>query len=143
MLIVFATAYIIELHFILANSLPRALPPTVNEATNALIMNWILKASPRLWVIFIVNIALIAPLSTPHMSPITSLQIFETFGAERINFIEKTLTDRLAEYCKERGAAMPHVNTQRIGKAIAEISKLYRYPYAEELFEIIRIKAVH
>lgn len=63
--------------------------------------------------------------------------------SERINFIEKTLTDRLAEYCKERGAAMPHVNTQRIGKAIAEISKLYRYPYAEELFEIIRIKAVH
>ena len=63
--------------------------------------------------------------------------------SERINYIEKTLTDRLADYCRERGAAMPPVNTQRIGKALAELSKLYRYPYAEELFANIRIKAVH
>ena len=63
--------------------------------------------------------------------------------SERINYIEKTLTDKLADYCKERAAAMPHVNAQRISKAMAEISKLYRYPYAEELFANIRIKAVH
>lgn len=74
-------------HLVFAKFLPKALPPTVIDATSALIINWMSKFNPILCVIFTVNIALIAPLSTPHISPITSLHILETFGADLINFM--------------------------------------------------------
>ena len=64
-----------------------ALPPTVNDATNALIKNCILKSNPKFLFILIVNIALIAPLKTPAISPITSLHILDTLGADLISFI--------------------------------------------------------
>ena len=74
-------------HLVFAKFFPKALPPTVIEATSALIINWMSKLNPMLCVIFTVSMALIAPLSTPHISPITSLHILETFGADLINFM--------------------------------------------------------
>jgi len=71
------------------------------------------------------------------------LEVDQFTISDRINFIEKTLTDNLAKYCKERNAAMPPVNTVRINKALSELSKLYKYPYVNELFENIKIKAAH
>lgn len=61
--------------YFFAISLPIAFPPTVREATIALIMNCKLNSKPNFSVIFNVTIALIAPLSTPHISPITSAHI--------------------------------------------------------------------
>ena len=69
-----------------ANSFPNAFPPTVKEATTALIINC--KFVPVFSAIFAAIIALIAPLSTPHISPITSAHILATFAEFFINFIE-------------------------------------------------------
>ena len=68
--------------------LPKAFPPTVIEATIALIKNCKLNSIPYLAVIFVVIIALIAPESTPQISPITSAQILATFAELRIRKIE-------------------------------------------------------
>ena len=76
----------VELLF--ATVFPNALPPTVIAETNALNINCVSKLSPNWSVILIEINALIAPLSTPHISPITSAQIFATLGAFLINFIE-------------------------------------------------------
>ena len=73
---------------LLATPFPNAFPPTVKAATVALRINCILKDNPNCSVIFIAIKALIAPLKTPHISPITSAQIFATLGAFLINFIE-------------------------------------------------------
>ena len=78
----------ISVDFLLAISLPKALPLTVKADTKALKTNWILNGK-FIWVeIFIEINALIEPLKTPHMSPITSAHIFATLGAFFINFIE-------------------------------------------------------
>ena len=64
-----------------------AFPPTVKDATSALIINWTLKEISKLSVIFKEIIALIAPLKTPAISPITSAQIFATFAEFLISLI--------------------------------------------------------
>lgn len=51
--------------FLLAIPLPIAFPPTVRDATIALIMNCKSTSNPNFCVIFNVIIALIAPLNTP------------------------------------------------------------------------------
>ena len=71
-----------------AISFPIAFPPTVKAATTALNKNCILKENPKLSVIFIAISALIAPLNTPHISPITSAQILATLGAFFISCID-------------------------------------------------------
>ena len=63
-----------------------ALPPTVNDATTALIINCKSYVNPIFSVIFRVTIALIAPLNTPQISPITSAQILATFAEFFISF---------------------------------------------------------
>jgi len=82
------TAWTILVELLLATPFPKAFPPTVNAATNALNKNCILKFNPNWSVIFIAIKALIAPLNTPQMSPITSAQILATLGAFLISFIE-------------------------------------------------------
>ena len=67
---------------------PIAFPPTVKAETTALSTNCKLKFIPNCSVIFTAINALIAPLNTPQISPITSAQIFDTLGAFLINFIE-------------------------------------------------------
>ena len=66
---------------------PKAFPPTVSEATIALIMNCKSKFKLYFSVIFIVKSAAIEPLITPHISPITSAQILETLDEFLISFI--------------------------------------------------------
>lgn len=84
----FPTIWTIGVAFLFAISLPIAFPPTVIAATNALIINWISNVIWKFWVIFIEISALIAPLSTPHISPITSAQKFATFDAFFIRCID-------------------------------------------------------
>ena len=67
---------------------PIAFPNTVKEATKALIKNCILKFKVKASVIFIEIKALIAPLKTPQISPITSAQKLETFAEFLINLTE-------------------------------------------------------
>ena len=67
---------------------PIAFPLTVIDATNALTKNWILLDTPYVSEIFNAIIALIAPLTTPHISPITSAQIFATFDEFFISLSE-------------------------------------------------------
>ena len=65
-----------------------ALPPTVIDATNALTKNCIFSGKPKSPVSFTAIMALIAPLKTPHTSPITSAHTFATIDAFFINFID-------------------------------------------------------
>lgn len=65
-----------------------ALPDTVSEATNALIKNCMLNEIPNEAVIFNAIEALIEPLKTPHISPITSAQKFATLAEFLINFTD-------------------------------------------------------
>ena len=67
---------------------PIAFPPTVRDATIALIINCMLNSNPIFSVIFKAIIALIAPLNTPHISPITSAHIFATLLEFLISFKE-------------------------------------------------------
>lgn len=62
---------------------------------------------------------------------------------KRVEYIEKTLAVKMQEYCMKKKIAKVVINTQKIRTAMIELQKLYRYPYAEALFENIRIKAVH
>jgi hypothetical protein len=71
----------------LAIVFPIALPPTVREATNALIKNCILKFNPYAVVILRAIKALIAPLNTPAISPTTSAQKLDTLSELRISLI--------------------------------------------------------
>ena len=82
------TACTIFVEFLFAISFPIAFPPTVNADTNALNKNCMLKLIPNCSVIFTAIRALIAPLSTPHMSPITSAHMLATFDAFLISLIE-------------------------------------------------------
>ena len=76
----------IGVELLFATSFPKAFPPTVKDATIALITNC--KFTPNFSVIFDAIIALIAPLSTPHISPITSAHIFATLAEFFINLID-------------------------------------------------------
>lgn len=84
----FPTIWTIGVAFLFAISLPIAFPPTVIAATNALIINWISNAIWKFSVILIEISALIAPLNTPHISPITSAQKLATFEAFFIRCID-------------------------------------------------------
>ena len=68
--------------------LPIAFPPTVKADTVALNINCKFIFIPNWSVILPAINALMAPLNTPHISPITSAQIFETLGAFLISFME-------------------------------------------------------
>ena len=68
------TAWTILVDFSFATPFPIAFPPTVSAATVALNINCKLKFSPNCSVILTDINALIAPLNTPHISPITSAQ---------------------------------------------------------------------
>lgn len=61
----------------------------------------------------------------------------------RTKYIEKVLNGQMQMYCKERGYSMKNVDSQKILRALAELSKLYRYQDAENTFNQIRIKAIH
>ena len=74
--------------FLLAMSFPIAFPPIVIAATNALMKNWILSGMFNSDVSFNAIVALIAPLNTPHISPITSAHILETLLEFRIKFMD-------------------------------------------------------
>ena len=78
----------ISVDFLFAMSFPNAFPLTVSADTNALNMNCISNGIFNSDDIFMAINALIDPLSTPQMSPITSAHIFATFGAFFISFIE-------------------------------------------------------
>lgn len=65
---------------------------------------------------------------------VDSLMIDSVVLKNRIAYIEKVLSDNLREYCKERHCAMTNVNSQRIRTALFELSKLYKYPYRDELY---------
>ena len=65
-----------------------AFPPIVNDATIALIINCKLNSTFNALVIFNAIKALIDPLSTPAISPITSAQIFATLAEFFIKFNE-------------------------------------------------------
>ena len=65
----------IFVEFLFAIPFPNALPPTVSDATIALIINCKSKFKLYFSVIFIVISAAIDPLITPHISPITSAHI--------------------------------------------------------------------
>ena len=82
------TPWTIFVELLLAIFFPIAFPPTVKAETTALSTNCKLKFIPNCSVIFTAINALIAPLNTPQISPITSAQIFDTLGAFLINFIE-------------------------------------------------------
>lgn len=58
----------------------------------------------------------------------------------RITFIEKSLAAEIHDYCKENKYMMVSVNSQKIRTALFELSKLYKYPYMEELFQNIAVK---
>ena len=60
---------------------PIAFPPTVKDATNALIKNCASNPKDNFSVILAAIMALIAPLNTPQISPITSEQKLATLGA--------------------------------------------------------------
>ena len=85
---IFATVWTIFVEFVCAMFLPSAFPPTVNEATNALIKNCKLNGNVYIVVIFIETNALMAPLKTPQISPITSAQKLATLAEFRINFTD-------------------------------------------------------
>ena len=78
----------IFVEFLFAIPFPIAFPPTVSDATIALIMNCKSKFKLNFSVIFIVISAAIEPLSTPQMSPITSAQMLDTFDEFLISFID-------------------------------------------------------
>lgn len=61
----------------------------------------------------------------------------------RMEYIEKTLAVQMQDFCKKNNIAKKTVTTQRICNALYELQKLYRYPYAEALYNNIRIKAIH
>ena len=83
-----ATACTIFVEFFCAIVFPMALPDTVSEATNALIKNCMLNEILNEAVIFNAIEALIEPLKTPHISPITSAQKFATLAEFLINFTD-------------------------------------------------------
>ena len=68
--------------------LPIAFPHTVIEATRALIKNCKLKGSDTALLILSEIRALIAPLKTPQISPITSAQKLATLEEFLIYFTE-------------------------------------------------------
>ena len=86
LLIIVPTICTISVDLLFAILFPIAFPLTVIDATNALIINWILLDTLYIFEIFNAIIALIAPLTTPQISPITSAQIFATFDAFFISF---------------------------------------------------------
>ena len=65
---------------------------------------------------------------------IDTLMIDTVILKNRIAYIEKILSDNLREYCKERRCAMINVSSQRIRTALFELSKLYKYPYKDDLY---------
>ena len=83
-----ATACTIFVEFFCAIVFPIALPDTVRDATKALIKNCMLNEIPNEAVIFNAIEALIEPLKTPHISPITSAQKFATLAEFLINFTD-------------------------------------------------------
>lgn len=83
-----ATACTIFVEFFCAIVFPMALPDTVSDATNALIKNCKLNEIPNDAVIFNAIEALMEPLKTPHISPITSAQKFATLAEFLINFTD-------------------------------------------------------
>jgi len=68
------------------------------------------------------------------------LLITEIALKNRITYIEKTLSQQMHGYCKDRGYQMKPVNSQRMRTALYELAKLYKYPYGEALFNNIRTK---
>lgn len=55
----------------------------------------------------------------------------------RINFVEGTLNVQMKEYCKKNGYEAVIVDSQRIRTALIEIGKLYQYPYAKQIYDIV------
>lgn len=75
----------------MAIPLPRALPPTVSAATDAVISRLskkLFKAGAVL-IMYATTVAEAEPLIIPQMSPITSLQKFETLSLDFISFIAR------------------------------------------------------
>lgn len=71
------------------------------------------------------------------------LMLEKSVIAKRMEYIEKTLAIKMEEYCKENKIAKKPITAQKIRSALFEMQKLYRYPYAEVLFNNVRIKAIH
>lgn len=56
---------------------------------------------------------------------------------ERVAYIEKLLNNQMKEYCKTNGFTFVAVDAQKIRTALIEIGKMYKYPYAVELHDVV------
>ncbi len=60
---------------------------------------------------------------------------------KRITYIEKNLSQYMSSFCKEHRYQIKKVSSQRIRSALIELASMYKYPYADALFENVRVKS--
>ena len=58
----------------------------------------------------------------------------------RVTYIETTLNNQMKKYCRQKGLSTHKVDPGRIRIALCELSKMYKYPYSKELYDVITAK---
>lgn len=71
------------------------------------------------------------------------LYVEKSVITKRIDYIKKVLAVRMQDYCAAKKIAKITINTQKIRTAMVELGKLYEYPYAEQLYEVVKLNCKH